>query len=157
MKGGFTMTARLVPWFKREPLYALQKEFDNLFERFFEDAELTPFTEKLFMPQVDIKETKKDIQITAELPGMDEKDIDVSLHEGTLIMKGEKKDEHEDKKEGHHKIERSYGSFCRAIHLPDGIDEEKVKANYRKGVLRVILPKTEKAQEKQKKIEVKAE
>ena len=151
------MTARLVPWLKREPLDALQKEFDSLFERFFDGSELTPFTEKSFMPEVDIRETRKGIQVTAELPGMDEKDIDVTLHEGTLIMKGEKKNEHEDRKEGYQKIERSYGSFYRAIRLPDGIDEEKIKANYRKGVLKVILPKTEKARERQKKIEVRAE
>jgi len=113
--------------------------------------------EKSFMPQVDIKETRKDIQVTAELPGMDEKDIDVSLHEGTLIVKGEKKSEHEDKKEGYQRIERSYGSFYRAIRLPDDIDEEKIKANYRKGVLKITVPKAEKAQVKEKKIEVKAE
>ena len=87
---------------------------------------------------------------------MDEKDIDVLLHEGTLIVKGEKKSETENEKDGYHRIERTYGSFYRAIDLPEGIEEDKIKASYKKGVLKVVLPKNAKAQEKQKKIEVKA-
>ena len=133
---------------------AIQKQINDLFDGFFDEYNLVPF-EKSFVPEIDVKETKKDIQVAAELPGMDEKDIDVTLHEGSLIIKGEKKNEHEDKKDGYHRIERSYGSFYRAIALPEGIDEEKVDANYKKGVLKIVIPKTKKAQEKQKKIEVK--
>jgi len=143
----------LVPWYAREeePFHSMQKELEKLFN-------LAPFEklENSFVPKIDVKETQKDIQVSAELPGMDEKDIDVSLHEGTLIVKGEKKSETENEKDGYHRIERSYGSFYRSIDLPEGIEEDKIKANYKKGVLKVVLPKNAKAQKKQKKIEVKA-
>ena len=146
---------------KREDntMLAIQRQINDLFDGFFNNFSLVPFEElqkhDSFVPKVDIKETKKDIRVSAELPGMDGKDIDLTLTEGTLIIKGEKNSEAEDKKEGYHRIERSYGSFSRVIHLPEGIDEKKVEANYKKGVLKIVIPKTSKAQEKQKKIEVK--
>ncbi|MEW5801257.1 MAG: Hsp20/alpha crystallin family protein [bacterium] len=153
------MTLRhLVPWYNNprsqdEPLFAMQKEVSDLFEKFFE---LEP-AGKSFAPKLDIKETEKDIQVTAEIPGIDEKDLDVSLHQGSLVIKGEKKSEAEDKKEGYHRIERSYGSFCRTIPLPAEIDEGKVEASCKKGVLKVVLPKTIKAQEAKKKIKINTE
>ena len=168
------MTLRqLIPWethnkgvlSKKEddPMFALQREVNNLFDNFFDGFGLAPTFGKLqkqydsFVPKVDVKEKEKNFQVTAELPGIDEKDLDVSLTEGTLSIKGEKKSEVEDKKDGYHRIERSYGSFSRLIALPEGIDEEKIEASYKKGVLKVVIPKTEKAQEAHKKIEVKAE
>ncbi|MCL6582322.1 MAG: Hsp20/alpha crystallin family protein [bacterium] len=149
----------LVPWYsspksQHEPFFALQKEVNDLFERFFA---LESPVGKSFTPKLDIKETEKDIQVMAEIPGVDEKDIEVTLHNGRLTISGEKKSEIEDKKEGYHRIERTYGSFCRTIPLPDEIDEDKVEATYKKGVLKVVLPKTAKAQEGKKKIKINAE
>ena len=141
-------------------MLVIQRQVDDLFDGFFENFRLAPLgqfqKQDSFMPNVDVKETKKDIQVSAELPGMNEKDIDVTLHEGTLIIKGEKKNETEDEKDGYQRIERTYGSFYRAFDLPKGIEEDKIKASYKKGVLKVVLPQNAKVREKQKKIEVKA-
>ncbi len=98
--------------------------------------------------------TKGDLVVKAELPGIDPKDIDISLNEGVLTIKGEKKQEKEEKEEGYHLIERSYGSFTRSIRLPREIQNEKISASYKNGVLRITLPKTEEAKKKEVKIKV---
>lgn len=113
------------------------------------DAELTA-------PAVDLTEDDKTYKVTAELPGMDEKDIDVTVSGGALVIKGEKKEEKEEKDKNYYLSERSYGSFRRSFSLPEGVDQDKITANFAKGVLTVTLPKTADAQKAQKKIEVKA-
>ena len=141
--------ARLIPW--REPTKSLEifrREIDRLFDRFFE---VMPFSEQEFMPSVDISETDKDVIVQAEIPGIDPKDLDISLNGRLLTIKGEKKSEHEEKKENYHKIERKYGSFSRTLELPVDVDPDKVGATYKDGVLKIVLPKTEAG----KKIEVK--
>jgi HSP20 family protein len=164
----------LVPWHgnkknlsvrkAHEPFHGLQKEINNLFENFFDEFDWLPsrfggYEDRFgsFTPKIDIKEGKKEILISAELPGMDENDIDLAILDGTLTIKGEKKKEIEDKKEGYYRMERSYGSFYRTIPLPDGIDEDKTEASFKKGVLKITLPKTAKAIESQKKISIKGE
>jgi HSP20 family protein len=106
---------------------------------------------------VDITENEKEIKLSAELPGMDEKDIDVSLQNNTLTIKGEKKEEKEDKGKDCYKMERSYGSFSRSIPVPVEVETDKVEAKFNKGVLSITLPKTAKAVAETKKIAVKVE
>ena len=106
-------------------------------------------------PAVDMTEDDKAYKITAELPGLDEKNIEVSLSGDQLTLKGEKQQEKEEKNKNYYLSERSYGSFRRSFQLPAGVDQNKIGATFAKGVLTVTLPKTEEAQKQQKKIEVK--
>jgi HSP20 family protein len=103
---------------------------------------------------VDVSETEKEIIVNAEIPGVEAKDIDVNLDGNVLTIKGERKREHEEKEENFHRIERSYGSFYRALRLPTEVDGERIKATYKKGVLRITMPKSKK--EAGKKIEISA-
>lgn len=107
-------------------------------------------------PAVDITEDDAAYKVTAELPGMSEKEIEVVLSNDTLTLKGEKRQEKEQKDKNFYLSERSYGSFQRSFTLPDGVDREKIAADFAKGVLTITMPKTAKAKESQKKIEVKA-
>ncbi len=102
-------------------------------------------------PDVDIRENDKEI-IEAELPGIDEQDIEVMVRSGLLSLKGEKKSERDEKKDTYHLVERSYGSFERSLEPPDSIDEEQIKADFNKGVLRVVVPKRPEAVKSTKKI-----
>lgn len=102
----------------------------------------------------DIGEDDKAIEISAEMPGMDEDDVDLTLSDGVLTIKGEKKAEHEEKDKDYHLTERRYGAFQRSFRLPDTVDEGKVKASFEKGVLKVVLPKSTKAKAKTKKISI---
>ncbi|NOZ67939.1 MAG: Hsp20/alpha crystallin family protein [Deferribacteres bacterium] len=147
---------------KREetnPFALLRKEMDELFDNFFQGFDLEPFGGRLgaFSPDIDVVENDKEIKVKAELPGMDEKDIEVSINEDTLTIRGEKKEEQEDKGKDYYRMERSYGSFTRTIPLPVEVETDKAEAKFKKGVLTVTLPKTAKAVEGTKKIAVKAE
>ncbi len=108
-------------------------------------------------PKVDVSETKDAVEVTAELPGVDEKDIDVTVADGVLTLRGEKKSERkeEDKAKNWHLVERSYGSFLRSIPLGFDPDSNKVEAKFDTGVLRVRLPKPAEALKKEKKIEIR--
>lgn len=141
------------------PFALLRQEINSLFDSFFRGFDIEPFRGRFgtFSPNIDVKETEKDISVTAELPGMDEKDIDVALSGDSLTIKGEKKKEKEEKGKDYYFMERSFGSFSRTIPLPAEIDLDKVKAEFKKGVLTVTLPKTAKAIKEIKKIPVKAE
>ena len=101
-------------------------------------------------------ETDKGYEITAELPGLDEKNIDVKFADGILTIKGEKQEDKEEKKKDYYLHERSFGSFHRALQVPAGVDSDRIEATFRKGVLTVTLPKTVEAQKAEKKITVKA-
>ncbi len=144
------------------PFYSLQRRMNELFDSFFSDFEQLPFGEidrwrGQFMPTIDVKETEKSLEVTAELPGMDEKDIDVSLTKEALILKGEKKEKKEEKGKDYWHTERRYGSFHRVIPMPDYIDTEKVEATFKKGVLHIVVSKAESAAEASKKISIKTE
>jgi HSP20 family protein len=149
------------------PIDTLRKEIDRLFDDFGQGFWRSPFRaladfEPLWPSKltssfaVDVTETDKAYEITAELPGMDEKNIDVKLVNGGLTIKGEKKDEKEEKKKDYYVSERRYGSFERYFRLPDSVDTDKIEANFKKGVLTVTLPKKAEAQKPAKKIDVKA-
>jgi HSP20 family protein len=147
---------------KREdehPFSLLRREMDSLFDNFFRGFDLEPFESRMgaFSPKVDVTENDKEIKISAELPGMEEKDIDVSLQKDMLTIKGEKKEEKEDKGKDYYRMERSYGSFSRTIPLPVEVETDKVEAKFKKGVLSITLPKTAKAVAETKKIAVKVE
>ena len=107
-------------------------------------------------PIADVVEGETDYRITAELPGMSEKDIEISLAGDTLTVKGEKKEEHEEKAQNRYVSERRYGSFQRSFALPEDADPEKIEAAFKNGVLTITLPKRPEAQAKQRKIEVRA-
>ena len=108
------------------------------------------------MPAVDVIEGEKAYQLTAELPGMDEKAIEVKVTDGNLTIKGEKKEEKEEKEKDYYLRERHFGSFERSFNVPESVDLSKIEASFKKGVLTVMLPKKAEAQKPEKKIEVKA-
>ena len=141
------------------PFALFRKEFDDLFDNFFRSFDMQPFEGRIgaFSPKVDVTENEKEFRISAELPGMDDKDIDVSLQNDMLTIRGEKKEEKEDKGKDYYRMERSYGSFSRTIPLPVEVETDKVDAKFKKGVLTITLPKTEKAVSETKKISVKVE
>jgi HSP20 family protein len=143
------------------PLAALRQEMDNMFEDFFEGFSIEPLggmsKNRGFMPRINVSEDEKAMEISAELPGMDEKDIELTLNDGALTIKGEKKSEHESKEKNFYRVERSYGSFQRTIPLGSQIDESKVDANFKKGVLKVTLPKVIEAKPAAKKINISGE
>jgi HSP20 family protein len=141
------------------PFYGFRQEMDKLMENFFGGFDLRPFGRKSesFTPRIDVVDTDKEIKVSAELPGLDEKDIDVSLTKESLTIRGEKKEEKEEKGKDYYRSERSYGSFIRTISLPAEIDAESVTASFKKGVLTVSLPKTKQALDETKKVSVKAE
>ena len=144
---------------------SFRTEMDRLFDRFttgFGWPSLAlpsfpaPFAGNGFAtPAVDVTEDEKAYRIAAELPGMDETDVEVALSGDTLTIKGEKRQEKEAKEPNFYLAERSYGSFQRAFALPDGIDRDKIDASFAKGVLTVTLPKTAEVQQQAKKIAVK--
>lgn len=137
---------------------ALRNEMDRMFEGFFGQRGGLP---GLFgaaggttMPSIDVRESENEIVVEAELPGMDEKDVTVSLRDGVLSIKGEKKSSREETKDEVHISERSYGSFQRALRVPDSVDVEKVAASFDKGVLTVTLPKSAEAASRERKIPI---
>jgi HSP20 family protein len=113
------------------------------FDRFFEDFDRSFGEKGAWAPAVDIYEDEKAITLKAELPDMDEKNLDVKVEEGMLTIRGERKFENEEKKENFHRIERRYGSFERTFALPDTVDADNISAKYDKGVLKVVAPKVE--------------
>jgi len=151
------------------PFTGLRREIDRLFDDFAWGSGRSPFRRSLFdveplwrgetswgkAPAVDIADTAQTYEITAELPGIDEKNVEVKFSDGTLTIKGEKKEEKEEKKKDYYLSERRYGSFQRSFSVPDGVDAEKIEAAFKNGILTVTLPKTPEAQKKEKKIEIK--
>jgi len=138
-----------------EPFSSLQREINRLFEDTFGAIEPTGDGKPFVMPSIDVKETDKAVEVEAELPGVDEKDVQVTFEDGVLTIKGEKKTQKEESKAGYRVSERSYGSFVRTLDLPSGIDADKISADCAKGVLKITLPKLAEARSKAKKIEIK--
>jgi len=132
----------------------MRREMDRIWDTFFERGISRGEEEEGWLPSLDVAETKNEIVVKAEVPGMDPKDIDISLSDGLLTIKGEKKQEREEKEENYHLVERSYGSFTRSIRLPKEIQSDKINASYKNGVLKVVLPKSEEAKKKEIKIKV---
>lgn len=134
-------------------VWGLQSDINRLFDAFMSPLERTEVKNTL-SPKLDIAELKDKYEIKAELPGMDEKDINLSVEDGLLTISGEKKAETEEKDKGYYLKECSYGSFSRSVRLPDNIADDKISAQFRKGVLFIDMPKTKEIQSKARKIEI---
>jgi HSP20 family protein len=143
-----------------DPFSAMRAEMDRVFDSFlgrgfgrfptvWESA-----GRDAVVPSIDVRETETEFVIEAELPGMEEKDVSVTLNNGVLTLKGEKKSEREEKKDDYHLMERSYGSFQRSFQLADAVDGDKVKANFDKGVLKITMPKRPEAAKAEKRIPI---
>jgi HSP20 family protein len=163
----------LIPWSRQEnrlpvpvsaergrdndthPLLSLHREVNRLFDDVFRGFGVPTFAgldRTAGWPHVELGETDKEIRVTAELPGLDEKDVEITVEDGALTLRGEKRSEVEDKDRGY--TERSYGRFERRIGLPQGVDRDKADATFKNGVLTVTLPKTEAANENVRRIPV---
>jgi HSP20 family protein len=161
----------LIPWNRPEsksralyrdgdPFLALQREVDRLFDdafRGFDNIGMGRFPSlasgrSMSWPTVEVSETDKEIRVTAELPGLEEKDVEVTLDDDVLTLRGEKRSESEDKDRQF--SERFYGQFERRIPLGTEIEEDKVEARFKNGVLTIVMPKTERAQSKTKRIAI---
>lgn len=151
------MFRSLMPFTRRadESFLSLQREMNRLFDDAFRGVPAVAGNGKALAPSMDVKETDRSIVVQAELPGVDQKDLDVSYADGVLTIKGEKKAEKEESKAGYHLTERSYGSFYRSLVIDD-VDADKIEAHFDKGVLTVALPKLAAPQAKTKKIDVRA-
>jgi HSP20 family protein len=150
------------------PFEGLRREVDRLFEDFQLGTWRSPFGRGAFdvqpfwrgdlwsrAPAVDIVDKESAYELSAELPGMDENNIDVKFSDGTLTIKGEKRDEREEKKKNFYLAERRYGSFQRSFSVPKSVDAGRIEANFKNGVLTVTLPKTPQARQNEKKIPVR--
>ena len=141
-------------WDPFREVAALQNRVNALFRDFSEGE--SAMTTASFIPAVDIYEDEKKVVLKLEVPGIEEKDLDVSVENHTLTVKGERKFEKEEKEENFHRIERRYGSFSRSFTLPSTVDTEHIQANYQAGVLKLELQKKPEAQPKQIKVSVAA-
>lgn len=141
-------------WDPFRDVVALQNRMNNLF-RGFDETE-SPLTTANFVPAVDIYEDNEKVVLKLEVPGIEEKDLDVRVENHTLTVKGERKFEKEEKEENFHRIERRYGSFYRAFTLPTTVDTENVDAKYNAGILKLELKKKPEAQPKQIKVQIAA-
>ncbi|MBA3859484.1 MAG: hypothetical protein C0507_21480 [Cyanobacteria bacterium PR.3.49] len=139
-------------------LYTLQEEMNKLFEDFTRGFHKPLWLEAVsdFNTKVDIKDNDKNIEVTAELPGVELKDIEVLVEDKSLIIKGEKRSEKEEKDKSFYRMERSYGSFYRELPMPCAIDKEAIEASYKDGVLKVTLAKSGETASNGKKIQIKA-
>jgi HSP20 family protein len=135
--------------FETDDLPAGLRLFSDTVNRLLSDAQVRPWT-----PAVDIFETENELVLKADVPDVDMKNIDIQIENGTLSLKGERKFENELKSKGFHRVERSYGTFARYFTLPDTVETDKVKADYKNGVLTIALPKKEIAKPRQIKVEV---
>jgi HSP20 family protein len=171
------MKKSLIPW-RREraetamirpedsPFVDLHRRMNDLFDSFFSDFEtglsappglLAGRRTALALPRVDVAETDTELVVSADLPGLEEKDLRVTVDDDVLSIRGTRQEEREEKKRSYHLMERSYGEFQRSIPLPADVDPDRVKASFKKGVLTVTLPKRPEAQAKRKAITIETE
>jgi HSP20 family protein len=148
---------------ERDPFRDFQRQMNRLFDDFFTDFPFAPrggergLAAAGFSPRVDVSETDKEVKVSAELPGMDEKDITVEMDDAAITIRGERKEEREDKGKNWYTKEQSYGVFHRIIPLPASVDGEKANAKFKKGVLTITVPKREEDQAKRKAIKIETE
>lgn len=152
----------LMPFGRRElagqdPFTAMRREMDRMLDEVTRSMGLSRpvWGEVDGGLRVDVKETERGIEVHAELPGVDEKDVDLQLADNVLTIRGEKRQESRQEDKGYYLAERSYGSFLRRIPLPVEVEEDKVEATFDKGVLTVVLPRSSRAEAKTRRIEIK--
>ena len=145
----------IVRWEPFRDLVTAQRDFDRLFRGAFSaQPGETELSTRSWAPPVDIYETEDAIVLKAELPGVDPKDVEVRVEDNTLYLKGERKFEKEVKEQNYHRVERSYGSFARSFSLPNSISTDKVRAEFKDGLLTLTMPKREESKPKTIKIDV---
>jgi len=148
----------IVRWEPFRDLVGIQDRMNRLFDEAFRGARGTSEEEWAlggsWAPMVDIYEQNGDIVLKAELPGVDPKDVDIRVENNTLTLRGQRHFDKDVKRESYHRVERSYGAFSRAFTLPNVVDTEKIKADFKDGVLRLTLPKREEAKPKQISINI---
>lgn len=143
----------LIRWEPVRELGTIQSEMNRLFNSFFDTpthAGSAPL--RRYVPAMDLVDTGDAFVLKADLPGLSESDVNIEVHDNVLTVSGERKSEHEDRKGGYHRVERSYGSFRRSLALPEGVDPEAVTATFDKGVLQVTVPKP--AQQAPRKVQI---
>jgi HSP20 family protein len=146
----------MIPW---RPLWdtrfpSLRDEMDKMFEEFFEKVRFPSAQEHSWTPALDVYETIKEVIITADVPGIDPKDVAVSIMEGSLTIKGERKRDPDLKDEELYRAEREFGMFQRMIQLPAEVSPDKAKASYNNGVLKIMIPKAQKSAPKEVKVDI---
>ena len=143
------------------PYLSLQHDMNRVFDSFyrsFDTGSTSHFFETsdgLFQPKIEVKESANDLRVSVELPGIDDKDLEISITDDALTISGEKREEKEENTRGYYRMERSYGSFHRRVPFPCSIDKDKTEATFKKGVLSVFLPKMAEAKQNIKKISIK--
>jgi HSP20 family protein len=135
----------IVRWEPLREIGSLQSEMNRLFNTVFDapSSGASGAVLRRWVPAMDLVESEDHFVMRADLPGMSEQDIEIELEEGTLTVSGERKAEHEEREEGFHRVERSFGSFSRSLTLPKGIDADAVSASFDRGVLEIRIPKPE--------------
>jgi HSP20 family protein len=143
----------IIRWDPFRDMVTLRDKMNKLFEDSYSGrAEESGLLQGTWAPSVDIFESENELVLTAEVPGIDEKDIEIKLEDNTLTLKGERKLEKETKEENYHRIERSYGSFFRSFSLPNYVDHDKIQAEYQNGVLKITMPKRQESKSRKVKI-----
>ncbi len=150
------MARDLIKWSGFPSISSLQSEMNHMFDRFFKGWDLSGLGAETgtWLPPIDLAETNDKVVVKAEIPGIDPKEIDISIQGDTLSVKGEKKEEKEEKGGNYYRMERRYGSFSRSIDLPASVDTNKVSAEYKNGVLEITLQKKEGVKPKQINVKV---
>jgi HSP20 family protein len=146
--------------FGNDPFMSLHRDVNRLFDDLFRGTGQPPTSSKregagggMLMPQMDVSETERELKICAELPGVSENDVDIRLEDDVLVIRAEKKFERKDEKENYHFVERSYGTFQRALRLPGQVNPDQVQARFENGVLTVTVPKSEQT-ERSRRIQI---
>lgn len=147
----------LIRWEPVRELNTIQSEMNRLFNTLFDAPAPANGTARRWIPAMDLVETADAFVLRADLPGLTEKDVNIEFEDNVLTISGERKSEHEEKKEGYYRVERSYGSFSRSLTLPEGVDPDAVKANFDRGVLEVRVPKPEERKPRKVAISVAGE
>src|SRR5438067_12005701 len=145
----------LIRWEPVRELNTIQSEMNRLFNTFFEGGPANgTTTQRRWLPAMDLVETQDEFVLRADLPGLDESDVNIELEDNVLTISGHRKAEHEERKEGYYRVERASGAFQRSLTLPEGVDPDGIKAGFDKGVLEVRIPKPE--QRKPRKVTISA-
>ena len=147
----------LIRWEPARELYSVQSEINRLFNTLFESPTPQSNGTRRWVPAMDLVEQDAEFVLRADLPGISEEDVKIELQDDVLTVSGERKAEHEERKEGYYRVERSYGSFSRSLTLPEGVDADAVKASFENGVLEVRIPKPEQRKPRKVAIQVGGE